>query len=79
MTPKLAESLNKQVAIKPAGLSKPVICTLIGLEETGIWAASKELTEQLRKDSGQALLPPGYPKIFVPYARLDWLVLSTED
>jgi hypothetical protein len=79
MTPKLAESLDKQVIIKPAGLQRPVKCTLIGLEETGIWAASKELVEQLRKDSGQALLPPGYPKVFVPYARLDWLVLSTEE
>ena len=78
--PKLAESLNKQVTVKLAGLEKAINCQLIDLEEEGIWIASKALTEQIRSSFGQVVLQPdAYPKVFVPYARLDWLVLSTED
>jgi len=77
--PKLAESLNKQVTVKLAGLEKAINCQLIDLEEEGIWIASKALTEQIRSSFGQVLQPDAYPKVFVPYARLDWLVLSTED
>jgi hypothetical protein len=79
MPPKLAESLNKQVTVKLVGLTKAVNGQLIGLEEGGIWIASQEATEQIRNDSAQVVLPPGYTKVFVPFARLDWLVLSTED
>jgi len=78
-TPKLSEWVGKQVTVKPTGLSKAVNCQLVGLQEEGIWIASQELTEQVRNSSGQVVLPHGYPKVFVPYARLDWLVLSTED
>lgn len=74
---KLDEALNKVVTVKLSGLSKAVNCKLISLDQMGIWVESQELTEVIK--SGGALPPSGYPKVFVPYTRLDWLVLSTEN
>ena len=63
--PKLAESLNKQVTVKLAGLEKAINCQLIDLEEEGIWIASKALTEQIRSTFGQVVLQPdAYLKVF---------------
>jgi hypothetical protein len=77
---KLEQALNKQVTVKPSGLSKAVNGKLLSLDEAGIWVASAEATELIKSSAGQIVLPPGgYPKVFVPYARIDWLVHSTED
>lgn len=77
---KLAQALNKQVTVKLSGLTKAVNCKLVSLDEAGVWVESSELTDLIRSSAAQIVFPGGgYPKVFVPYARLDWLVLSTEN
>jgi hypothetical protein len=76
---KLEQAIDKQVTVKLSVLSKAVNCKLISLDDAGIWVASGELTTLIRDSTSQVVLPSGYPKVFVPYARLDWLVLSTEN
>ena len=75
---KLEQALDKLVTVKFSGLTKAVNCKVVSLDEGGIWVESRELTDLVRSSSAQIVLPDGYPKVFVPYARLDWLVLSTE-
>lgn len=75
---KLEQALNKQVVVKLTGLPKAATCQLVGVDEAGIWVASKDLTDDIRTTFGQVVLPDGYPMVFVPFTRLDLLVLSTE-
>lgn len=76
---KLEQALDKQVTVKLSGLTKAVNCKLVSLDEAGIWVESKELTDLIRSSAAQIVFAAGYPKVFVPYSRLDWLVLSTEN
>jgi hypothetical protein len=75
----LKQTPNEQVVVKLAGLTKALSCTVVSLEEAGVWLEGQELKEGIRNDFQQVLLPAGYAKIFVPFARLDFLVHSTEE
>lgn len=75
----LKQTLNKDVVVKLAGLAASSSCRVVNIEETGIWLASQDLQDKIRSSSGQAVLPAGYAKVFVPFAQLDFLVFGTED
>jgi hypothetical protein len=78
--PNLHEALNTDVTVKLAGFEEAFKVRLVALEEWGIWIASQELSDRIRNSRLQsALSGVGSPKVFVPFARLDWLVRVTEN
>jgi hypothetical protein len=74
----LQGAIDRDVVAKVRGVSKAISCRLLQIEPAGIWLASKELTDNIQSDNNQVVFPAGYPRVFVPYASLEFLVHSVE-
>lgn len=68
---------GKQVIIKLTALDKAITTNVSNVDNDGIWFVAGDLVHALAK---VATIPVGIAKpiVFVPFSRLDWLVVSSE-
>jgi len=79
MTPNLARYINKTVFVSIPTLFDDGECrpyTLMGVEISGLWLQSKELTDRLLSDEDMGLAELD-PVAFVPFAQIAGVVIAT--
>ena len=81
MSSSLSHFLNKEKAVFvviPAifGDERPRACTLVGIEVSGVWLQSDDLSGTLFRTC-EVRVPPTNPNVFVPFAQIAYLVDST--
>jgi hypothetical protein len=75
--PSLAKTLlGKLVIVKLPGWSRGLPATVLAVEDSGFWFASKEIMVALKETNGVAVSRITAPSLYVPLAYIEWIVAS---
>ena len=72
---------NKDVLLKVVGIEHTFITKLSSVEEDGIWVQHAGLISELKnlaKHEGMPIFLGKNPAVFVPFARLEWMMVAGE-
>jgi hypothetical protein len=79
MTPNLSQYLGKSILVSIPALFEDGVCrahTLVGIEFSGLWLQSEELTERLLHEVKHPY-SDAEPAVFVPYAQIAGILVAT--
>jgi hypothetical protein len=74
--PSLATLLGKLVIVKLPGWSRGLPATVLAVENSGFWFASKEIMVALKETNGAAVSRITAPSLYVQLAYIEWIVAS---
>ena len=75
--PSFKEKLvNKTVIVKVALFTRAFSGTVTAADETGFCFASNEMISALREVTGGAMASMDAPSVYLPFAKLEWLIFS---
>jgi len=76
-TPSFKEKLvNKTVIVKVALFTRAFSGTVTAADETGFCLRSEEMIAALREVTGGAMASMDAPSVYLPFAKLEWMLFS---
>jgi len=76
-SPSLKETLvNKKVVVKVSLFTRAFSGTITAADETGFCLLCNELNQALREVTGGAMADVDAPAVYLPFSKLEWLILS---